>query len=110
MIKYIIVLEKDKRWTWFHSLESGQELAGACSALRMTRRRGSGRLILGKLEDRLRPNEDSDYAQLLRWRLLSQEQRPVDPYGTITQGQFGPKRFLLRRKPNVFLRKGRSFK
>jgi hypothetical protein len=44
---------------------------------------------LGKLEDRLRPhlNEDSDYARLLRWRLLSPQQRPVDPYGTTTQKQ-----------------------
>jgi WD40 repeat protein len=44
---------------------------------------------LGKLEDRLRPhlNEDSDYARLLRWRLLATQKRPVDPYGTITQEQ-----------------------
>jgi predicted NACHT family NTPase len=44
---------------------------------------------LGKLEARLQPHltEDSDYARLLRWRLLSQEQRPVDPYGKITRAQ-----------------------
>jgi hypothetical protein len=42
-----------------------------------------------KLEARLRPqmNEDSDYARLLCWRLLLPQQRPVDPYGTITQEQ-----------------------
>ena len=42
-----------------------------------------------KLEDRLRThlNEDSDYARLLRWRLLPPQQRPVDPYGTTTQEQ-----------------------
>jgi len=42
-----------------------------------------------KLEARLRPhmNEDSDYARLLCWRLLPPQQRPVDPYGTITQEQ-----------------------
>jgi len=44
---------------------------------------------LGKLEARLRPhmNEDTDYARLLRWRLLPSEQRPVDPYDTTTQEQ-----------------------
>jgi WD domain, G-beta repeat len=44
---------------------------------------------LAKLEDRLRLhlNEDSDYARLLRWRLLPPLQRPVDPYGTTTQEQ-----------------------
>ena len=42
-----------------------------------------------KLEARLRPhmNEDTDYARLLRWRLLAAEKRPVDPYGTTTQEQ-----------------------
>ena len=42
-----------------------------------------------KLEARLRPhmNEDTDYARLLRWRLLPPEERPVDPYGTTTQAQ-----------------------
>ena len=42
---------------------------------------------LFKLETRLRPhmNEDTDYARLLRWRLLRAEERPVDPYGTTTQ-------------------------
>ena len=42
---------------------------------------------LVKLEARLRPHmyEDTDYARLLRWRLLSPQQRPVDPYGTTTQ-------------------------
>jgi len=42
-----------------------------------------------KLEAQLRPhmNEDTDYARLLRWRLLPPEQRPVDPYDTITQEQ-----------------------
>jgi hypothetical protein len=30
-------------------------------------------------------NEDTDYARLLRWRLLKPHQRPVDPYGTTTQ-------------------------
>ena len=40
-----------------------------------------------KLEARLRPhmNEDTDYASLLRWRLSSAEERPVDPYGETTQ-------------------------
>jgi hypothetical protein len=42
-----------------------------------------------KLEKLLRPhaNENSDYGQLLRWRLLPAEQRPVAPYGTVTQAQ-----------------------
>ena len=42
-----------------------------------------------KLEMLLRPhaNENSDYARLLRWRLLPTEQRPVGPYGTVTQAQ-----------------------
>ena len=42
-----------------------------------------------KLEARLRPhmNEDTDYARLLRWRLLPPQERPVDPYGTTTQEQ-----------------------
>jgi WD domain, G-beta repeat len=42
-----------------------------------------------KLETLLRPhaNEHSDYARLLRWRLLPPEQRPVEPYGTVTQAQ-----------------------
>jgi hypothetical protein len=42
-----------------------------------------------KLQTRLRPhiNEDTDYARLLRWRLLAAEERPVDPYGTATQAQ-----------------------
>jgi hypothetical protein len=44
---------------------------------------------LSNLEERLRPhqNEDSDYARLLRWRLLPPQKRPVDPYGTTTQAQ-----------------------
>ena len=44
---------------------------------------------LQKLEAQLRPhqNEDTDYARLLRWRLLPPEEQPVDPYGTITQKQ-----------------------
>jgi hypothetical protein len=44
---------------------------------------------LGKLEVQLRPhlNENSDYARLLRWRLLPPEQRPVDPYGIATQAE-----------------------
>jgi WD domain, G-beta repeat len=44
---------------------------------------------LGKLEAWLRPhmNEDTDYARLLRWRLLTAEERPVDPYDTTTQAQ-----------------------
>jgi WD40 repeat protein len=42
-----------------------------------------------KLEKKLRPhaNENSDYGRLLRWRLLPTEQRPVAPYGTVTQAQ-----------------------
>ena len=32
-------------------------------------------------------NEDTDYARLLRWRLLKAEERPVDPYDTTTQAQ-----------------------
>jgi hypothetical protein len=32
-------------------------------------------------------NEDSDYARLLRWRLLTMEERPVDPYDRTTQEQ-----------------------
>jgi hypothetical protein len=42
-----------------------------------------------KLEARLRPhmNEDTDCARLLRWRLLTAEERSVDPYGTTTQEQ-----------------------
>jgi WD domain, G-beta repeat len=42
-----------------------------------------------KLEARLHThiNEDTDHARLLRWRLLQPQQRPVDPYGTTTQGQ-----------------------
>jgi hypothetical protein len=42
-----------------------------------------------KLEALLRPhlNEDSDYARVLRWRLLPPQLRPVDPYGTTTQKQ-----------------------
>jgi hypothetical protein len=32
-------------------------------------------------------NEDTDYAPLLRWLLLPLQERPVDPYGTITQEQ-----------------------
>ena len=32
-------------------------------------------------------NEDTDYARLVRWRLLTAEERPVDPYGTTTQEQ-----------------------
>jgi hypothetical protein len=41
------------------------------------------------LEARLRPHmkEDTDYARLLRWRLLTPEERPVDPYGTTMQEQ-----------------------
>ena len=44
-----------------------------------------------KLEARLRPhmNEDTDYARLLRWRLLAAEERPVDPYGIATQAEGG---------------------
>jgi hypothetical protein len=42
-----------------------------------------------KLESQLRPhmNEETDYARLLRWRLLAPEQRPVDPYGIATQAE-----------------------
>jgi WD40 repeat protein len=42
-----------------------------------------------KLEARLRPHmyEDTDYARLLRWRLVTAEERPVDPYDTTTQEQ-----------------------
>src|SRR5271166_391061 len=42
-----------------------------------------------KREARLRPhmNEDTDYARMLRWRLLPPPQRPVDPYGATTQEQ-----------------------
>jgi len=42
-----------------------------------------------KLEVQLRPhtNEDTDYARLLRWRLLTAEERSVDPYDTTTQAQ-----------------------
>ena len=42
-----------------------------------------------KLEARLRAhmNEDTDYARLLRWQLLTAGNRPVDPYGTTTQAQ-----------------------
>ena len=42
-----------------------------------------------KLEDRLRPhmNEDTEYARLLRWRLLPPEERPVDPNGITAQAQ-----------------------
>ena len=32
-------------------------------------------------------NEDTDYARLLRWRLLTAEERLVDPYDTTTQEQ-----------------------
>ena len=32
-------------------------------------------------------NENSDYAHLLRWRLLPPEQRPVDPFGATTPEQ-----------------------
>jgi hypothetical protein len=32
-------------------------------------------------------DEDSGYARLLCWRLLLPQQRPVDPYGKITQEQ-----------------------
>jgi hypothetical protein len=44
---------------------------------------------LQDLDARLRPhmNEDTDYARLLRWRLLAPEQRPVDPYGIATQAE-----------------------
>ena len=44
---------------------------------------------LRKLESRLRlhMNENTDYARLLRWRLLAAEERPVDPYGATTQAQ-----------------------
>ena len=46
-------------------------------------------LISGELQAQLRShlNEDNDYARLLRWRLSSAEERPVDPYGTTTQAQ-----------------------
>jgi hypothetical protein len=42
---------------------------------------------LQDLAGRLRPhqNEDSDFARLLRWRLLPPEEQPVDPYGTATR-------------------------
>jgi hypothetical protein len=42
-----------------------------------------------KLEARLRlhMNDDNDCARLLRWRLLTAEVRPVDPYGVTTQEQ-----------------------
>jgi hypothetical protein len=42
-----------------------------------------------KLEARLRPhmNENSDYGRLLRWRLLTAEERPLDPYDRTTQAQ-----------------------
>jgi hypothetical protein len=42
-----------------------------------------------KLEAKLRPhmNDDSDYALLLRWCLLTPQLRPVDPYDTTTQEQ-----------------------
>ena len=51
---------------------------------------------LTKLEEELRPHltDDSDYAQLLRWRHLSPQERPVDPYGTITQEQAAD--FIIR--------------
>jgi len=44
---------------------------------------------LQDLEARLRPhmNEETDYARLLRWRLITAEERPVDPYGTATQAE-----------------------
>jgi hypothetical protein len=44
---------------------------------------------LQELQAQLRShlNEDNDYARLLRWRLSSAEERPVDPYGTTTQAQ-----------------------
>jgi hypothetical protein len=44
---------------------------------------------LQDLGARLHPhmNEDTDYARLLRWRLLAPEQRPVDPYCRTTQEQ-----------------------
>jgi hypothetical protein len=32
-------------------------------------------------------NEDTDYARLLRWRLLAPEKRPVNPYSTVTQAE-----------------------
>ena len=32
-------------------------------------------------------NEDTEYARLLRWRLLPPEERPVDPYGITAQAQ-----------------------
>jgi hypothetical protein len=34
-------------------------------------------------------NEDTDYARLLRWRLLAAEERPVDPYDIATQAEGG---------------------
>jgi len=42
-----------------------------------------------KLETRLRAhmNEDTDYARLLRWRLLPLQERPVEPYGKTTREQ-----------------------
>ena len=44
---------------------------------------------LQALEGRLRPhqNEDSDFARLLRWRLLPPEEQPVDPYSMTTRKQ-----------------------
>jgi hypothetical protein len=32
-------------------------------------------------------NENSEYARLLRWSLLTAEERPVDPYGIATQAE-----------------------
>jgi hypothetical protein len=57
---------------------------------------------LGKIEVRLRLhlNEDSDYARLLRWRLLPPQKRPVDPYGTITQEQAAD--LIIRRDMNEY--------
>jgi hypothetical protein len=45
-----------------------------------------------KLEVQLRPhtNEDTDYARLLRWRLLTAEERSADPYDTISSSPAPP--------------------
>jgi len=44
-------------------------------------------LLKLKVGLRVHMHEDTEYARLLRWRLLSPHERPVDPYDTTTQEQ-----------------------
>jgi len=48
-------------------------------------------------------NEHTDYARLLRWRLLPPQQRPVEPYGTTTKLVF--KFAKLSSSPEIWRRK-----